>query len=121
RVTLRRAGAGGPVPPMVELAAYRIVQEALTNVVKHSAARHAAVSVVAGADGRLTVEVVDEGPRRAAPPGAGRPGFGLLGMRERAAAVGGTLSHGPQPAGGFRVLASLPTDERVPVAEVVAG
>ncbi|WP_243740840.1 sensor histidine kinase [Streptomyces sp. 8K308] len=117
RVTLRRSGAGGALPPMVGLAAYRIVQEALTNVVKHSAARHAAVSVVDKEDGRLTVEVLDEGPSR--PGAAGPPGFGLLGMRERAAAVGGTLDHGPHPAGGFRVRASLPTAERARVAEEV--
>ncbi|RBM22124.1 sensor histidine kinase [Streptomyces sp. PT12] len=97
-------GGGGPgASPVVELAAYRIVQEALTNVVKHSAARHAAVSVRA-MDGGLLVEVTDEGP--AAPsPGTG---FGLLGMRERAAAVGGTLEYGALPGGGFRVRALLP-------------
>ncbi|RKN10094.1 sensor histidine kinase [Streptomyces radicis] len=105
RVTLHAPAEGdGPgVPPVVELAAYRIVQEALTNVVKHSGARHAAVSVRA-VDGGLLVEVTDEGP--AAPsPGTG---FGLLGMRERAAAVGGTLEYGALPGGGFRVRALLP-------------
>ncbi|MDT0341815.1 sensor histidine kinase [Streptomyces litchfieldiae] len=102
-VTLHHTSEG-PVPPVVELAAYRIVQEALTNVVKHSVSRHAAVSVRPGA-GRLLVEVTNDGPARPRPG----TGFGLLGMRERAAAVGGTLEYGTLPAGGFRVTASLPT------------
>ncbi|WP_049567053.1 sensor histidine kinase [Streptomyces sp. SBT349] len=96
---------GDALPPVVELAAYRIVQEALTNVVKHSASRHAAVSVRTVAGGSLLVEVVDEGPS-APRPGTG---FGLLGMRERAAAVGGSLEYGALPSGGFRVRATLPT------------
>jgi signal transduction histidine kinase len=106
RVSLHREppGALPAVPAAVQLAAYRIVQEALTNVVRHSGARHAAVSVTA-ARGRLLVEVVDDGPPHD-PPGAG--GFGLIGMRERAAAVGGELEYGPRSAGGFRVRAALP-------------
>jgi len=98
------------VPTPVGSASYRIVQEALTNVVKHSAARHAAVSVTR--DGtRLTVEVVDDGPPAPPPavPPAGR-GFGLIGMRERAVAVGGGVTYGPVPGGGFRVRAELPTE-----------
>lgn len=92
-----------PLPPEVDLAAYRIVQEALTNVIKHAGARHAAVSV--GRDGdRLTVEVVDDGSATA---GSG-DGFGLIGMRERAAAVGGRVEAGPVPGGGWRVRAQLP-------------
>ncbi|WP_307815669.1 histidine kinase [Streptomyces sp. 7-21] len=97
------------VPPGTGLAAYRIVQEALTNVVKHSRAREAVVSL-AEADGTLVAEVVDGGPARAAgaPPAGDGGGFGLIGMRERAAAVGGTLACGPEPGGGFRVRAELP-------------
>ncbi|NJP48694.1 sensor histidine kinase [Streptomyces sp. SBST2-5] len=107
-VTLRMDA--GQLPQVVELAAYRIVQEALTNVIKHARARHATVSV--GRDGdELAVEVVDDGVA------GGRPvdgswlvgdGFGLIGMRERAAAVGGRLEAGPVPGGGWRVCARLP-------------
>lgn len=114
RVALRddRQPDGPPLPPVVELAAYRIVQEALTNVVRHSAARSAGVRIGRrghGGAAELTVEVVDEGPPRAAP---GAPGFGLLGMRERAATIGGTLTCGPAPGGGFRVTAVLPVPAR---------
>ncbi|WP_405907353.1 hypothetical protein OG742_19985 [Streptomyces sp. NBC_00828] len=83
------------------------MQEALTNVVKHSGARHAAVSVVCR-DGMLAVEVVDDGPPFP-PPAVG--GFGLVGMRERVAAAGGRIDYGPVPAGGFRVRAVLPAGE----------
>lgn len=93
----------GKLPQVLELAAYRIVQEALTNVIKHAEARHAAVSV--GRDGdRLTVEVVDDGTTADGPG----DGFGLIGMRERAAAVGGRMEAGPVPGGGWRVRAQLP-------------
>ncbi|HET6859888.1 MAG TPA: histidine kinase [Streptomyces sp.] len=103
RISLHRDTGGGPLPAAVELAAYRIVQEALTNVVRHAAARHAAVSVTRG-EGRLLVEVVDDGPP-AIPSGGG---FGLVGMRERAGAVAGSVEYGPVPGGGFVVRASLP-------------
>ncbi|MDG4856686.1 sensor histidine kinase [Streptomyces sp. T-3] len=102
-ITLRQDRVPG-LPSLTGLAAYRIVQEALTNVVKHSGARHAAVSVRIDSD-RLHVEVVDDGPT--AEPGTG--GFGLLGMRERAAAAGGTIEYGPVSGGGFRVRAELPS------------
>ncbi|MEV8114784.1 histidine kinase [Streptomyces xiamenensis] len=114
RVTLRDgSGAGAALPTVVELAAYRIVQEALTNVVKHSAARTAGVWIHRsgeGGAGPLTVEVVDEGPPAAGGSRVGEAvgGFGLLGMRERAATVGGTIACGPTPDGGFRVRAVLP-------------
>ncbi|MGP4110284.1 sensor histidine kinase [Streptomyces sp. 4N509B] len=109
RVTLDTATGDRPFPAAVELAAYRIVQEALTNVLRHAHARHAAVTVRAAAGGGpLTVEVVDDGTNDAP---AASPGFGLLGMRERAAAVGGTLVHGHVPGGGFRVRAELPVAE----------
>lgn len=106
------------VPQMVELATYRIVQEALTNVVKHAGARHAAVSVRVRS-GVLRVEVVDDGTTAIATAG-GAGGFGLVGMRERAVAVGGSIEYGPLPGGGFRVAAWLPTasaDGRPPASE----
>ena len=103
------AVSGVPVTPPADVgvAAYRIVQEALTNVVRHAQAR----TVKVGLDyaGRsLTVSVTDDG-RGAAGPGRTAPGFGIVGMRERAQACGGTLHTGPGSGGrGFRVSATLP-------------
>ncbi|MFJ6671472.1 sensor histidine kinase [Actinosynnema sp. NPDC091369] len=98
-----------PLPPEVDLAAYRIVQEALTNVTRHAAAT-AAVVRVRPEDGDVVVEVEDDGTGT---PGA--PGNGILGMRERAQALGGTVTAGPRPDGGFRVHARLPLRaDRVP-------
>lgn len=91
-----------PLPASVELAAYRIVQEALTNVTRHARATTATVTV--GIDDGLTVEITDDGIGGAAVPGNGIPG-----MRERATSVGGTLEAGPRPGGGFRVAARLPS------------
>ena len=116
------AGAGLPVelsvaedavdlPPGVELAAFRIVQEALTNALRHSGGARATVRVeVAG--GRLRVVVSDDG---AGQNGGRRPGgHGLVGMRERVAVYGGTLHVGPSAEGGFRVDAAIPYDEDPP-------
>ncbi|QQQ73696.1 sensor histidine kinase [Saccharothrix sp. 6-C] len=91
-----------PLPPEVGRAAYRIVQEALTNVTRHAGATAAVVRVRPDHDDVL-VEVEDDG---AGAPGV--PGNGILGMRERAQALGGSLSTGPRPDGGFRVHARLP-------------
>ncbi len=99
--------AGYPdIAPPVDLAAYRIVQESLTNVLRHAGpAATARVSVTV--DGPLLrIEVRDDGHGAAA--GQVRPGRGIDGMRERAEALGGTLSAGPGPAGGFAVTAELP-------------
>ncbi|MPY96215.1 MAG: sensor histidine kinase [Acidimicrobiia bacterium] len=103
----------GELPGVVGLAAYRIVQEALTNVVSHARARRVAVRVASDGE-RLVVEVVDDGVGPARLTGGGdrsvadRSGLGLVGMAERVAALGGTLEHGPGALGGFRVRASLP-------------
>ncbi|GAB3158011.1 sensor histidine kinase [Micromonospora sonneratiae] len=108
------------LPAAVDLAAYRIVQESLTNVVRHAGAATALVRVHRGED-EVTVEVTDTGsavPRRQ--PGqqrrSGSPdpvvGHGLVGMRERAVALGGTFVVGPMAGGGFRVYATLPVWER---------
>jgi signal transduction histidine kinase len=99
------------LPPGVELSCYRIVQEALTNSLKHSGARTAHVSIH-GDPTDVRVRVTDDG-RGADNPGHGDGGGqGLIGMRERAAAYGGTLAAGPQPAGGYLVEAVLPRGER---------
>ena len=104
-VELRVHGERPAVPPGVDLSAYRVVQEALTNVLKHAGPARAVVDV-RYTDSSLTVEVADDG-RGAAPPSA-PGGHGLAGMRERLAVHGGTLHAGPEPAGGFRVAARFP-------------
>jgi signal transduction histidine kinase len=108
-VRLRVEGTPSPLPAGVDLSAYRIVQEALTNVVKHAGPARAQV-VVVYRDQDVTVEVTDDGQGVGAPTGDGqaRVGHGLIGMRERVAAFGGDLEAGPRPGGGFRVAARLP-------------
>jgi signal transduction histidine kinase len=97
------------LPPGTDLAAFRIVQEALTNVVRHSGSRHARVHFADG-DGMLRLRIDDDGPATGAE--AGGSGNGLAGMRERAVALGGTIEAGPRSDGGFRVLAVLPLHTR---------
>lgn len=92
-------------PPAVGAAAYRIVQEALTNAVRHAGPRPAVRLRLYDEPGALRVSVTDDGT---GPVPGGTPGFGLLGMRERARSVGGTLDAGPRPDGGFEVTAALP-------------
>jgi signal transduction histidine kinase len=99
-------GPPRPLPAAVELSAYRIVQESLTNTVKHAAAESVRVTLTYRPD-ELTVDVVDDGV--GGEPASG--GHGLLGMTERAAALGGRLEAGPAPGRGFRVLATLPIPE----------
>jgi signal transduction histidine kinase len=107
-------GAPVPLPPGADLAAFRIVQEALTNVVRHSGSRTARVRIVYG-PGELEFLVDDEGP---ATEKAGEgSGAGLIGMRERAAALGGTIEAGPRADGGFRVRATLPLSVAAGAAE----
>jgi signal transduction histidine kinase len=110
-VKLAIEGEPFPLPPGVDLAAYRIVQEAITNVRKHAAPCTASVRITY-ASTRITIEVHDTG-RRAHLAGAGKNGgHGLVGMRERAAVYGGTLEAGPGQAAGFRVRAVLPAPIR---------
>jgi signal transduction histidine kinase len=108
-VRLRVEGTPSPLPAGVDLSAYRIVQEALTNVVKHAGPAQAQVTI-GYRDQDVTVEVTDDGRGAAALAGDGRggTGHGLVGMRERVAAFGGDLETGPRPGGGFRVAARLP-------------
>jgi signal transduction histidine kinase len=108
-VKLQVNGTRPPLPAGVDLSAYRIVQEALTNVVKHAGPAHAQVTI-GYRDQDVTVEVIDDGRGVTAPTGDGRArvGHGLIGMRERVQAFGGDLEAGPCPGGGFRVAARLP-------------
>ncbi|MEV8532581.1 sensor histidine kinase [Streptomyces sp. NPDC051211] len=106
RVDLRSHCPEEP-PDGVALSAFRIVQEALTNVVKHAAPTRCRVHLVADR-GALTVDVADDGPGPAHRPTVPGSGLGLVGMRERATAHGGTLTAGPREDGGFRVSATLP-------------
>ncbi|MFB7269301.1 histidine kinase [Streptomyces sp. NPDC056244] len=104
-VEILRDGRRIALPPGTDLAAFRIIQEALTNVVRHSGSRTARVRL-GYAPGRLELLIDDAGP--ATGGDAGGSGNGLVGMRERAAALGGTIEAGPGPGGGFRVRAILP-------------
>jgi signal transduction histidine kinase len=93
------------LPPAVDLAAFRIVQESLTNVLRHAHAGSALVTIGYERDS-ITVQIADDGSCAAT---SSAPGYGIAGMRERAAAVGGELETGTQPGGsGFRVRARLP-------------
>ena len=124
-VTTETEGEPRPLSPGTDLTVFRIVQEALTNVAKHAATKTARVHV-AYARERLTVAIVNDAgsPAVAAPGAAPGPvqspwaaatsaktpggGFGLIGMRERAQSIGGTLNAGPRPEGGYQVVATLP-------------
>ncbi|MFI0232599.1 sensor histidine kinase [Streptomyces sp. NPDC017086] len=117
-VSVHQEGTPRPLPTGVDLTAYRIVQEALTNVTKHAGTGDAWVRLAWNRD-RLTLTVTDDGTGSRTPPDASAspsaptvperpPGYGLIGMRERAAAVGGHLNAGRRPEGGFLVSAHLP-------------
>ena len=105
-VTLDVRGTPAALLPGLDLAAYRVIQEAVTNVIKHSGAGRCQVSVSYEADA-LTVQVTDDGT--ASPGQPAGTGHGLTGMRERVAMYDGTFEAGPRPAGGFGVTARFPT------------
>ncbi|MEV7217052.1 sensor histidine kinase [Kitasatospora cineracea] len=105
-------GEARPLPPVLGLAVFRIVQEALTNTRKHAGPTRATVRLTYGPD-LLTVHIRDHGPVPAHPP-AEPGGHGLIGMRERAALHGGTLTATPHPDGGFAVHAELPLPTEEP-------
>jgi len=118
--TVRRAGLDTevrvaeelpPLPPAVEVAAYRIIQESLTNVLRHAGPARATVEL-AIRDGELCVQVSDTGIGAGHQPAGAATGHGLIGMRERAASVGGMLRAGPGSHGGFEVRANLPLELR---------
>jgi signal transduction histidine kinase len=107
RVEVRWRGERRPLPPDIDRSAFRIIQESLTNVVRHAEARHCRVDVDYRA-AELAIEVVDDG-RGAAPDAATRgTGYGISGMRDRVDLLRGEFSAGPRPGGGFRVTARLP-------------
>jgi signal transduction histidine kinase len=109
RVELRWLGPRRPLPADIDLSAFRIIQEAVTNVVRHAGTGHCRVTVDCREE-ELGIEVTDEG-HGGAPPAEGpgeRGGFGIDGMRERARLLGGELTAGPRAEGGFRVAARLP-------------
>jgi signal transduction histidine kinase len=96
-------GRREPLPADIDLSAFRVIQEAVTNVVRHAETDQCQV-VIDQRDGQLSIEVTDSGRGGSAV----RTGYGITGMRERAALLGGDFSAGPRPGGGFRVAARLP-------------
>ena len=130
RVTCEVSGLARPLPEAVDLTAFRLIQESLTNTAKHAAATSAAIRLTFR-PGTLALAVDDDGPKRtpagrgvidmrersAALGGQGKAtpaGHGIIGMRERAVALGGQLTAGPRPEGGFRVSAELPAPAGAP-------
>ncbi|WP_454049460.1 sensor histidine kinase [Cellulomonas sp. Marseille-Q8402] len=113
RASLVRMGTPRRLPPGIGLTVYRICQEALTNVLKHAGPDPAVTLLVQWRPAALVLEITDDG--RGAAADSDGAGHGLLGMRERASMVGGTLSAGPRPGGGFRVRAELPLPPLPPV------
>ncbi|WP_320783660.1 sensor histidine kinase [Streptomyces sp. CRN 30] len=105
QVDIEWRGERRPLPTEIELSAYRIVQEAITNVVRHSGADACRVTIDCQEDD-LSIEITDSGRGRSGLPGAA--GYGLTGMRERAALLHGDFTAGPRPEGGFRVAARFP-------------
>jgi signal transduction histidine kinase len=108
-VEVRTEGKAVELAPGLDISAYRIVQEALTNALKHAGEARASVLVSFGPD-NLEIEVSDDGP--GGTPNGG--GHGLAGLRERVALFGGTLEAGPRDHGGFRVRARLPIERVAP-------
>ncbi|MFI6806165.1 sensor histidine kinase [Streptomyces luteogriseus] len=115
-VEVARADQGTTLPAAVDLAAYRIIQEALTNVQKHAGPRAKAEVSVVRVGPNIEITVLDDGSGENETQHSGG-GHGLLGMRERVSALRGTLTTGPRYGGGFRVHAILPLKNRTPTGE----
>jgi signal transduction histidine kinase len=111
-VELTVEGSPRPLPASIDLSLYRIVQEALTNALKHAGATHAKVVVCYGIHD-IMVEVADDG-RGPPPSAASAQGAGIIGMRERVTLFGGELQVGPRPQGGYAVQVCLPTSAEEP-------
>jgi len=111
---LRVTGEPRPLPPGADLAAYRVVQEGLTNIMRHAGQATATVAINWGHD--LVITVTDDGGPEPGNAGAaranGRSGRGLLGLRQRLALYGGTLAAGPRPGGGWQLRAVMPAQQR---------
>jgi signal transduction histidine kinase len=103
RIEVDWHGSREPLPADIDLSAFRIIQEAVTNVVRHAGTSQCQVAI-GQQDGQLSIEVTDSGHGGT----AAADGYGITGMRERAALLGGDFSAGPRPEGGFRVAARLP-------------
>jgi signal transduction histidine kinase len=114
-VNLIVSGDRTALPAAVDVSVYRIVQEALTNILKHAGPARADVTI-GYADQAVTIEIIDDGIGQSADraPGLAPSGYGLAGMRERVAIFGGELHAGPRPGGGFAVSARLPLGEGPP-------
>ncbi|WP_114559158.1 sensor histidine kinase [Desertihabitans aurantiacus] len=119
RVPVREDGTATPLPPATDLTAYRVIQEALTNVTKHAAVGSAEVHLTWSGD-QLTITVTDAGRGSLERPGHA-PGYGLIGMRERVTAVGGSLVATSPPEGGFLVSAQLPLPGATPSTAGATG
>jgi len=104
-VQLHVNGTPRPLPPGADLAAYRVIQEALTNVMRHAGQATTSVNLEWG--DKLIIAVNDNG--NGCGTGGGAPGRGLLGLQERLSLYGGQLDAGPQPSGGWQVRAVMPT------------
>jgi signal transduction histidine kinase len=107
QVEVEWLGSREPLPADIDLSAFRIIQEAVTNVVRHAGTDRCLVWIDQQ-DGYLSIEVTDSGRGGPATGPAAGTGYGITGMRERAALLGGDFSAGPRPGGGFRVAARLP-------------
>jgi signal transduction histidine kinase len=101
-----------PLPTTLDVTAYRVVQESLTNALRHAADPTRVHAVFRWTEEALLIEVTDDG--RPTEPGPGSDGHGLAGMRERLALFGGTVSTGPRPSGGWAVRAVLPSPAEEP-------
>ncbi|MFD5478177.1 sensor histidine kinase [Streptomyces hawaiiensis] len=119
RIEVARADQGTTLPAAVDLAAYRIIQEALTNVQKHAGPQAKAEVSVVHVGPNIEITVLDDGSGEYETQDSGG-GHGLLGMRERVTALRGTLTTGPRYGGGFRVHAILPLENRTPTGEAPA-
>ena len=108
-VRLEISGQARELPTGVDLAAYRIIQESLTNVIRHARAVTAQIAITYRRSD-VVIQIDDDGPGSDEPEAPTTDGNGLLGMRERATALGGDLDAGPLEAGGYRVRARLPLD-----------
>ncbi|MEV3927580.1 sensor histidine kinase [Actinomadura coerulea] len=110
QMQVRRRGTPAPLPPTIDHAAFRIVQESVTNVVRHAGTPRCQVTIE-HRPGELLVQITDDGPGSASATG---PGYGISGMRERVALLNGHLTAGPRPDGGFAVSARLPIPATAP-------